>query len=429
MGREHWVETTIGNIFELKYGKGLPKETRIKGKLNVYGSNGIVGKHNNSITKGETIIIGRKGSVGEVHYSPDKCWPIDTTYYIDEFPQKIPAGYWFLFLQSLSLGRHEKSSAIPGINRQDVYQIKIPLPPLNEQQRIVAKLDALLPKVKHAQTRLAKIPGIVKKFRQSVLAAACSGRLTEDWREGKDLPEWEEVLLKEIADIKGGVTKDTSKQKNTDIEVPYLRVANVQRGYLDLTEMKTIKIPKEKLDDFLLKNGDVLLTEGGDIDKLGRGWIWEDQIKICSYQNHIFRARLFNPENESKYVSWFANSMGVDFFFQSGKQTTGIASVNKTMVSNLPILLPPQEEQHEIVRRVERLFALADSLEAKYSNAMQRVAKIEQALLAKAFRGELAPPDPHDEPADVLLQRILAEKVKLEAGPKTRKTKKKQSHR
>lgn len=103
--------------------------------------------------------------------------------------------------------------------------------------------------------------------------------------------------------------------------------------------------------------------------------------------------------------------------------------INQRVLEKIIVFLPPLEEQHEIVRRVEKLFALAASLEAKYSKAMQRVAKIEQALLAKAFRGELAPPDPQDEPAEVLLQRILAEKAKSEAGPKTRKTKKKQSHR
>ena len=191
-----------------------------------------------------------------------------------------------------------------------------------------------------------------------------------------------------------------------DEEVPYLRVANVQRGYLDLSEIKTIRIPSDKLETLLLETGDILFNEGGDIDKLGRGWVWEGQIARCSFQNHVFRARLYDQNQQPKYISWWGNYRGLDYFLSAGKQTTNLASINKTMLSKLSISLPPYAEQHEIVRRVEALFAYADHLDARYRTARAQVVGLASAILAKAFRGELVPQDPNDEPASVLLERI-----------------------
>ena len=179
-----WVLAEMRHIFNFKYGKAMPKEQRNhNGSVNVYGSNGIVGVHDSAVTNGPTIIIGRKGSVGEIHLSPGPCWPIDTTYFIDEFPENLPPKYWSLYLKSLRLGQQDKSSAIPGISRGDIYSVDVPLPPLPEQKCIVAKLEKLLERVEGCQQRMTQIPKLLKRFRQAILAAACSGRLTADWRE------------------------------------------------------------------------------------------------------------------------------------------------------------------------------------------------------------------------------------------------------
>jgi type I restriction enzyme S subunit len=320
------------------------------------------------------------------------------------------------------------SSLSKGVNINNLKpdhfsEINIPIAPLNEQIRIADKLDSVLAKVDAAQTRLEKIPTLLKRFRQSVLAAATSGELTREWREtnGMRLDQWSWKKLSDIAEIQGGVTKDSKKQSDEDEEIPYLRVANVQRGYLDLTEIKTIRIPSLKLEKLLLKQGDVLFNEGGDLDKLGRGWVWENQISRCSFQNHVFRARLYDSNNSSKYISWWGNTQGHEYFIRQGKQTTNLASINKTILSNLPIKMPPAEEQKEIVRRVESLFALADTVEKQYLAAKQRLDRLTQSLLAKAFRGELVPQDPNDEPAAELLKRTQAERQQQAAEKPKRK--------
>lgn len=311
----------------------------------------------------------------------------------------------------------------PAVKSADVRSFEIPLPPLNEQKRIADKLDRLLARVDAAKARLDKIPPLLKRLRQAILAAATSGRLTEEWREENRLPfDWQDVVLSDIATIQGGVTKDSKKQQSSDEEVPYLRVANVQRGFLNLDEIKTIRIPANRLDSLLLEPGDVLFNEGGDIDKLGRGWIWEGQIERCSFQNHVFRARLSDKKNQPKYISWWGNTQGYEYFLRQGKQTTNLASINKTMLSNLPIMLPPAEEQKEIVRRVEELFAIADRIDAQYRTARARVDRLTQSLLAKAFRGELVPQDPNDEPAAALLERIRAQRA---AAPQAKRGRRK----
>jgi len=347
------------------------------------------------------------------------------------FSTEIDPKFAFFYLKSIkglaeSRGTGTTFKELSGANAKKLPFI---IAPVAEQQQIAAKLAELLAQVDSIKTRLDAIPKILKRFRQSVLAAATSGELTKDWRNTERIVDsWRNVRLSEIAEIQGGITKDSKKQSLLDEEVPYLRVANVQRGFLDLSEIKTIRIPKSKLAAMLLQSGDILFNEGGDIDKLGRGWIWEGQIERCSFQNHVFRARLYDQHNEPKYISWWGNYRGLEYFLRSGKQTTNLASINKTMLSNLPISLPSPEEQTEIVNRVEQLFAYADQIEQRVKDAQARVNHLTQAILAKAFRGELTAdwraqnPDliSGENSAEALLKRIKAER---ESGKSSKKSK------
>ncbi|HPS31290.1 MAG TPA: restriction endonuclease subunit S, partial [bacterium] len=380
---KHWVETSLGDLFELKYGKGLPKENRVDGKVKVFGSNGIVGQHNVCVTQGNTIIIGRKGSVGEVHLSKEGCWPIDTTYFIDFFPESIPSNYWYLFLKSLKLGQHEKSSAIPGISREDIYPLTIFLPPLNEQKRIVEKLDTILPKVKNAKARLENIPKILKKFRQSVLADACSGKLTEEWREKNDKIQNKKQRKTENIDFSAfnlpeisdswkwvSVNEIKSDEKNSLKAGPFgsslKKEFYVEKGYKIYGQEQVIAndaflgdyfVDVEKfkeLQSCQVKPYDVLISLVGTVGKI---LILPENCMIGIINPRLVKISLDLNIYVPEFFKMYFSSPLLKSFYSELLHGSTMDVLNLGIIKSLPFPLPPIEEQHEIVRRVEKLFA------------------------------------------------------------------------
>ena len=227
-----------------------------------------------------------------------------------------------------------------------------------------------------------------------------------------ELPEgWKWVELSDIAAIKSGLTKG-KRRKDTDElkEIPYLRVANVQRGYLNLDEIKLIEATHLEIENFILRKGDILFTEGGDRDKLGRGWIWDEEILGCIHQNHIFRARLYDSDIDPRLISFYSNTHGQKYFLGEGRQTTNLASINLGKLSQLPIPLPPANEQRRIVEKIEALTARSRKAHAALDEIPALLDQFRQSVLAAAFRGDLTADwraqNPNVEPAEVLLDRI-----------------------
>jgi type I restriction enzyme, S subunit len=301
----------------------------------------------------------------------------------------------------------------------EAAEILIPLPPLAEQRRIVAKLDTLTARLRRARTELDRVAAMAKAMRQSTLSRAFSGMLTRSFRGDASVSGvfgfpacWTVERLDEISEIQGGI--QVGKQRPHDVKlivVPYLRVANVQRGWLKLDEIKTISVTSAEKERLLLKAGDILMNEGGDRDKLGRGWVWYAQIDECIHQNHVFRIRLKDRSFPAEFVSHYANENGQQYFLDQGTQTTNLASISKKRVGALPVPLPPTAEAYEITRLISVAFARADRLEAEAARARALLDRLEAAILARAFRGELVPQDPSDEPAAALLARIRAERA------------------
>lgn len=237
---------------------------------------------------------------------------------------------------------------------------------------------------------------------------------------------WTYHRLVEIASIGSGISVSKSRKLLNPIEVPYLRVANVQRGQLELNEIKTMLIEKNKLNELALKKWDVLFNEGGDRDKLGRGWIWEEQVSPCITQNHVFRATTYlGGEEHAKFISHWGNVFGRNYFEKGGKQTTNLASINKTVLSMFPVPLPPMEEQIEIITQLEASITLIDEFEKEIQSALSKSEALRQSILKKAFSGKLVQQDPNDEPASILLERIKAEKAEAAARLKLTKVAKK----
>jgi type I restriction enzyme, S subunit len=164
--------------------------------------------------------------------------------------------------------------------------------------------------------------------------------------------KWKKLPLDHVAHVQTGLAKGKKNQKNP-LKVPYLRVANVQDGYLDLSLIKSIEVEESSIDRYSLKPGDVLLTEGGDFDKLGRGTIWQGQINPCLHQNHIFVVRPKDTSLMPQFLSLLTGSpYGKTYFLKCSKQSTNLASINSTQLKKFPVLLPPLNEQQQIVEIV-----------------------------------------------------------------------------
>ena len=222
----------------------------------------------------------------------------------------------------------------------NIRALQIPLPPLEEQKRIAAildKADAIRQKRKQAIE-------LADEFLRSVFLDMFGDPVTNP-------KGWEEHALKDITDVRSGVAKGKKVSLDDSVTLPYMRVANVQDGYLDLSEIKQIVVSKKDAEKCQLIKGDVLLTEGGDPDKLGRGYVWNNEIENCIHQNHIFSVRIENhhfvhPHFLSAQIS---SQRGKLYFLKVGKQTTGIATINKTVLRDFVVFIPPLELQKKYV--------------------------------------------------------------------------------
>lgn len=226
---------------------------------------------------------------------------------------------------------------------------------------------------------------------------------------------WKYRRLAQIATIGSGMSVSKNRKLQNPIEVPYLRVANVQRGKLVLDNMKHMKIERNDLPKLQLHKWDILFNEGGDRDKLGRGWIWESQVEPCITQNHVFRVTTYTPDAvTAKFISYWGNTFGRHYFEKTGKQTTNLASINKTVLSNFPIPLVSKQEQTQIVQEIETRLSVCDNAIANIEESLIKSEALRQSILKKAFAGKLLTNtelqacrnEPDWEPAAKLLERI-----------------------
>lgn len=157
------------------------------------------------------------------------------------------------------------------------------------------------------------------------------------------------VRLDSVATVAAGVTLGSEPVGDGTIELPYLRVANVLDGRIDTTDVKNVRIVKTQYERYALRKGDLLLTEGGDLDKLGRGAVWDGRIDGCLHQNHVFRVRCGEQMLPDFLALYTASSEGRAYFQRVGKQTTNLASINSTQVKQMPVPVPPVEEQRRLL--------------------------------------------------------------------------------
>ena len=375
---------------------------------------------------------------------------------LDELDQ-----YLYLYLRTQDFTELSRATTVPSLRKGDIETLVVPLPPLNESKRIADKLDRVLARVDACRDRLDRIPAILKRFRQSVIAAAVSGQLTEEWRySNPGIGSGEEQIKSDHA-AKALMLKTDSalakKKSSANADVDYEYIFDIPETWAftswgKLTEWITygftrpmpsatsgMKLVTAKdVQYFSLQiseaghttteafellsdkdrpcKGDLLITKDGTI---GRAALVTTDEPFCINQS-VAVCWLRSTSMNKQYLELVANAEFTQRFVFDKAKGMAIQHLSITDFAQAPIPVPPPVEQNEIVRRVESLFAYADRLEARYHTARAQVEKLTPALLAKAFRGELVPQDPNDEPASELLARIQASRA-TEIPKKNRK--------
>ena len=347
--------------------------------------------------------------------------------------------YFYLLSIENWLSKQGAGSTFQAIGKEFIYNLPTPIPPLNEQKRIVAKLDAIIPRIDSLKARLDKIPVLIKRFRQSVLTAAVTGKLTETWREEHSEVESAEVLStgcnfkinSEFKEIQGipdkwcwcalgnyaqlnrgrfSIRPRNDPQYYTG-SYPFIQIGDLPKegGYVN-AHKQTLNEKGLKVSKKFKKDTIAIAIVGATIGNTG----------ILSYEM-CFPDSLIGIVAKTKVTSLYT-----EYYLRTEKEnfrniaysSGGQPNIKLPTLTDYPVPLPPLEEQKEIIRQVDKLFTLADKLEVHYQKAKNRINKLSQSVLAKAFRGELTPQDPNDEPGEKLLERIMAEKAKMESALK-----------
>ena len=459
------LEDVADNLDSRRVPVNAKERAAREGDVPYYGATGQVGWIDDYLFDEELVLLGEDGAPffdrakQKAYVINGKSW-VNNHAHVLRTRDGMPSAYLKHWLDIVDYHDYVTGTTRAKLNQAAMRKIPVPVAPTEQQRDIVAEIEKQFSRLDGAVANL-------KRYEAAVLKAAVEGKLTEEWRkahpnvepasklldrilaerrakweeaelakmeakgkapkndkwkakykkpvapEATDLPKspesWAWARLDSIAALKGGITVDSKRKDSTARNVSYLRVANVQRGFLDLNEVKTIKAPASAIEELRLHVGDILFNEGGDRDKLGRGWIWEGQLLECIHQNHVFRARLFSTDIQPKLVSWWGNSFGKDYFLREGKQTTNLASINLTKLGAFPVPLPPSAEQHRIVVEVDRHFSLIRETETQVDANLQRAERLRQSILSAAFTGRLRGRDAHGKPAPEQCFDMVAE--------------------
>lgn len=318
-----------------------------------------------------TVLFSFKLSIGKVAVSQV---PLYTNEAIAALPIRDPRSldsrYLLRALQAMNFDGSENRAAMGLVlNKAKVQELSVPVPPIEEQRRIAAILD-------QADAIRAKRRQILTQL--DALTVAVFDACFPDSGSATAIP------LGEIATVSSGITKGRRANAETR-PVPYLAVSNVQSGRLALNKVSSIEATDAEIEKFALTKGDLVLTEGGDPDKLGRGTVWRGELPLAIHQNHIFRVRPSSGVLSEYLSAYMASRRARAYFFRSAKQTTGIATINMAQLRALPVVLPPMTDQERYRHRLAGVVAHRAAVE----RALSADDELFASLQSRAFRGEL----------------------------------------
>lgn len=321
-----------------------------------------------------TILMSFKLSIGKLAFAGKGLYTNEAIVGLEIKDKKVLHPDYLLYvLKNIPLIGSNNAAMGATLNKESLKILQLPIPEKLSDQLQIANI-------------LSKAENLISQRKQSIalldefLKSTYCELFTK--YEGKKIQR-----LESIASITSGLTKGKKYEGKTTRFLPYMRVANVQDGFLNLQEIKEIEATEDEINRFNLRFGDLLLTEGGDPDKLGRGTTWKNQIQDCIFQNHIFRVRIDDIEKINPiFLSYQTGSIyGKKYFLKSAKQTTGIASINSTQLKRFPAFIPPFELQTQFAQIVEK----TEVLKTQYRCSLQELENLYGTISQRAFRGEL----------------------------------------
>jgi type I restriction enzyme, S subunit len=279
---------------------------------------------------------------------------------------------WALVAASETIRRRcrKDGTTVASIDVPAMQAFRIPVPPRDEQDRIVRAVEGLLVGIAQGEALAERALLGLGQYRASVLASAFVGQ---------------RAALSEVADIQTGIAK--GRPESGELwEMPYIRTANVQALRLDVVEIKTLPVTERQMERYRLQMDDVLVLEGGDADKVGRGWIWAGEIEECLHQNHVFAVRPHKSQILPRYLAYYINApQARSYFLSVAKQTTNLASINKTNLNALPVPIPSLDVQARMVEMMDHQLAETTETEAALRALLRDSEQLRVSTLHSAF--------------------------------------------
>lgn len=424
-----WAETTVTTIAELHDARRVPLNARqraeMKGPFPYYGANGLVDHVNDYLFDGDFVLLAEDGGYfddpvrGVAYQASGKFW-VNNHAHILKPLGGISARYLCHQLNVVNWMPFVGGSTRLKLTQGGLELARVPVPPLPEQRRIVAKIDSITGKSRRARDRLDHIPRLVEKYKQAVLAAAFRGRLigrspaTTDLPHSRcwDLPNsWRWVPFSEVVKIASNLMKPEEVS-----ELPHIAPDNVESGTGRLLPFRTIREDGVISPKHRFFPGQVIYSK---IRPYLRKAVLVDFDGACSADMYPLSPV---PELDAKFLLYWLISDLFAAFTVEHEGRTVLPKINQAGLSRTSIPLPPLSDQLKIANRLQSALTWIDRLAAEATSARKLIDRLDQAVLAKAFRGELVPQDPNDEPASVLLERIKAERS---AAPKAHRTRSK----
>ena len=383
---EDWEEKRIGDEIELCYGKGLPEAKRIKGSISVYGSNGIVGFHNESLVDGPGIIIGRKGSVGEIKFSEKDFWTIDTTYYV-KLLKKGDIKFWYYFLLTLKLNKMNSHSAVPGLNRDNVYEIIEKIPTSDEQRQITKILSDLDSKIELNQQMNKTLEAIGQAIfkhwfvdfefpNEKGKPYKSSGGEMVDSKLGEIPKGWKVKPIDEIANFLNGLALQKYPAESEDKFLPVIKIRELKQGITDASDKASIDIPKE----YVINDGDVLFSWSGSLE-----------VVIWTFGKGALNQHLFKVSSKD-YPKWFYYYWVLEHLEEyrhiaEGKATT-MGHIQRQHLKDSLVLIP---DKQTIIKMDKILTPIIDKI-IQINVGSRSLSQIRDSLLPKLMSGKIRVP-------------------------------------